>query len=98
DLRKTYPFLQLDVIPSGTYAGTIEAMTLGISAVWIVAAGLDNDLVYGITRALWHPSTRKVLDEQPLGRQIRVETAAIGLPVPPHPGAAQYYGGAEHTG
>jgi TRAP transporter TAXI family solute receptor len=98
DLRKAYPFLQLDVIPAGTYAGTIEAMTLGINAVWIVAAGLDNDLVYGITRALWHPSTRKVLDEQPLGRQIRVETAAIGLPVPLHPGAERYYAEAEQKG
>jgi len=91
DLRKIYPHLQLDVIPAGTYAGTIEAMTLGIGAIWIAAAALDSDLIYGITRALWHPSTGKVLDEQPLGRQIRVETATIGLPVPLHPGAERYY-------
>jgi TRAP transporter TAXI family solute receptor len=94
-LRKLYPYLQLDVIPAGTYAGTVEAMTLGIGAIWIAAAALDNDLIYGITRALWHPSTRKVLDEQPLGRQIRVETAAIGLPVPLHPGAERYYAEAD---
>lgn len=95
DLRKAYPYLQLDVIPAGTYAGTIEAMTLGVGAIWIVAAALDADLIYGITRALWHPSTRKLLDEQPLGRQIRVETATIGLPVPLHPGAERYYAEAE---
>jgi uncharacterized protein len=95
DLRKLYPFLQLDVIPAATYAGTVEAMTLGIGAIWIVGAALDSDLVYGVTRALWHPSTRKLLDEQPLGRQIRVETAAAGLPVPLHPGAERYYAEAE---
>ena len=95
DLRKAYPYLQLDVIPAGTYAGTIETMTLGVGAIWIVAAALDADLIYGITRALWHPSTRKLLDEQPLGRQIRVETATIGLPVPLHPGAERYYAEAE---
>ena len=95
DLRKAYPYLQLDVIPAGTYASTIEAMTLGVGAIWIVAAALDADLIYGITRALWHPSTRKLLDEQPLGRQIRVETATVGLPVPLHPGAERYYAEAE---
>ena len=95
EMRKLYPYLQLDVIQAGTYAGTVEAVTLGIGAIWIVAAALDSDLIYGITRALWHPSTRKVLDEQPLGRQIRVDTAAIGLPVPLHPGAERYYAEAE---
>ncbi len=89
------PILQIDVIPAGTYTGTIETMTLGVGAIWIVAAALDADLIYGITRALWHPSTRKLLDEQPLGRQIRVETATIGLPVPLHPGAERYYAEAE---
>ena len=90
--REKYPFLTLDLIPEGTYRGVGATITLGVGALWLVAADLEEDLVYGLTRALWHKSTRKLLDEgNPIGRKIRLETALVGIPIPLHPGAQRYY-------
>ena len=92
-LRIKYPFFAVDIIPMDAYNTAANTITLGIGALWVVAAELDDDLVYGITKALWHKNTRKLLDQgSPIGRQIRVDTALAGLPIPLHPGAARYYG------
>jgi hypothetical protein len=49
-------------------------------------------VVYGITRALWHPNSRRVLDAgHPRGRSIVLPAALTGLTVPLHPGALRYY-------
>ena len=66
--------------------------TVSVAALWLVSSKLDDELVYEITRALWHPAARKALDEgHPKGREIRLETALDGIAVPLHPGAAQFY-------
>ena len=58
----------------------------------MVAAGVDEETVYEITRALWNENTRKLLDEgHARGRDIRLETAVEGIAVPLHPGAERYY-------
>ncbi len=92
ELRAKYPFLTVDVMPAHTYAGTANTITLGIGTMWVVTAELSEELAYAITKALWHPSTRELLDRgDPIGRKIRFETALSGLPIPLHPGAARYY-------
>jgi TRAP transporter TAXI family solute receptor len=91
-LRQKYPFLTVDVVVADTYRGVPGTVTLGVGALWVVSADLDADLVHGITRALWHSSTRKLLDNaSPLGRKIRLETALNGIPIPLHPGAERFY-------
>lgn len=91
-LRRKYPFFAVDLIPSEAYRTAAATITLGIGTLLVVAADLDDALVYGIAKALWHPSTRRLFDQSgPLGRQIRVETALAGVPIPLHPGAARYY-------
>lgn len=91
-LRETYSFLTVDVVPQNTYRDVPSVVTIGVGALWLVSADMDDELVYGITRALWHRTTRKLLDEgSPLGRKIRVETALNGLPIPLHPGAERFY-------
>jgi hypothetical protein len=58
----------------------------------LVGAEADKDLVYGITKALWHDNARKLLDNgHSKGRAITLATALDGIAVPLHPGAAQYY-------
>jgi TRAP-type uncharacterized transport system substrate-binding protein len=60
---------------------------------------MAEELAYQLTKALWHPTTRKILDEgSPLGRKIRVENALIALPIPLHDGAARYYAEARTLG
>jgi len=91
-LRQEYPFLTVDVILADTYRGVPGTVSLGVGTLWVVSAELDTELVYGITRALWHETTRKLLDDaSPLGRKIRMETALSGVPIPLHRGAERFY-------
>jgi uncharacterized protein len=91
-LRDANPFLTLDIIPAGNYRNEDAVVTLGIGTYWLVLDSLSEELCYELTKSLWHPATRKILDEgSPLGRRIRVENALIGLPIPLHNGAAKYY-------
>src|SRR5690606_33848051 len=91
-LRRQYPVFTVDVIPAHVYRDVPSTITLGVGALWVVSAELEPELVYGITRALWHKSTRRLLDDgSPLGRRLRVDTALNAIPIPLHPGAARYY-------
>jgi hypothetical protein len=57
-----------------------------------VREGLDAELVYGLTRALWSTPTRGLLDAgHAKGRLIRPETATLGIGIPLHPGAERFY-------
>ncbi len=83
-------------IPGGVYEGiTTETLTPAVSALLNVSSDLSDDLVYGITKALWNSNTRKLLDNgHAKGKQITAETALDGvaeLGVPLHPGAEKFY-------
>jgi TRAP transporter TAXI family solute receptor len=91
-LLEEYRFFARDVIPAGTYVGVPETPTLSVGAQWVVAAEVDEDLVYGITRALWHDNARILLDDgHARGHAITLETALDGIGIPLHPGAERYY-------
>lgn len=91
-LAATLPFVVPGTIPEGTYEGVEATPTLSVAAQWLVRADIEEELVYGITRALWHPNTKRLLEAgHPRGRQIDVSRATTGLGVPLHPGAARYY-------
>ncbi len=83
-------------IPAGVYEGIdYEAKTPAVSALLVVSSDLSEELVYGITEALWNDNTRKLLDNgHAKGKQITPETALDGiaaLRVPLHSGAEKYY-------
>ena len=89
---RRHRFFARDSIPAGTYAGVDTVETLSIGAQWIVAAEADEGLVYQITKALWHPRNRPLLDGgHPKARLIKIETALAGVATPLHPGAERYY-------
>ncbi|MGF1639991.1 MAG: TAXI family TRAP transporter solute-binding subunit [Rhodospirillales bacterium] len=91
-IRAERPFFGEAVIPGDTYRGVDGTATLSVGAQLVVAASTDADLVFGITKALWHPSNRKILDSgHPNGKQIEVARALDGIAIPLHPGAAHYY-------
>ncbi|MCB9946486.1 MAG: TAXI family TRAP transporter solute-binding subunit [Rhodospirillaceae bacterium] len=91
-LLQEQPFFAEAELEEGTYDGVGEVPTIGVSAVLLGVESLDADIVYGITKALWHPSTEALLtNAHPRGREIRVENALNGLAVPLHPGAIRYY-------
>ena len=91
-LSLRYKFFAEDVIPAGTYAGVDAVETLSVGAQWVVGAAADEALVHGITKALWHPNNRQLLDTgHPKARLIRPELALAGISIPLHPGAERYY-------
>jgi len=92
-LREAYPFFADDFIPAGTYIDVPATETLSVGAQWLVSANVPEKLVYAITKALWDPSTRRLLDAgHPKGKRIKLSTALDGLVVPLHAGARRYYG------
>jgi hypothetical protein len=98
-LIKRHPFLTTARIPAGTYQDVGEIDTLAVTAQLIVSAEMGDELAYELTRALWNPRNRPILDGgHPKGGLIRPETATRGLAAPLHPGAARYYAEAPGAG
>ncbi|MGQ7793070.1 TAXI family TRAP transporter solute-binding subunit [Faunimonas sp. B44] len=88
-----YGFFAEHTIPGGTYRGVDQDVhTLAVGAQWVTSADQDEELVYGITKALWNENTRKLLDSgHAKGKEIKLETALDGVGIPLHPGAERFY-------
>lgn len=95
-INEAVPAYIPSMIPGGVYEGIdYDAKTPAVSALLVVSSDLSDELVYGITAALWNDNTRKLLDNgHAKGKQITAETALDGvaaLGVPLHPGAEKFY-------
>lgn len=91
-LVKDAPYLVKAEIPAGTYQNMPAVPTIQVRAIWLVNASVPDDLVFAITRALFNPENRSLLDSgHPKGKLIQLSTARDGLPVPLHPGAEKFY-------
>ncbi|MDX1484980.1 MAG: TAXI family TRAP transporter solute-binding subunit [Alphaproteobacteria bacterium] len=91
-IREADPFLTAVNIPASAYPGVPETSTLAVGAQWVISDKVSKDLVYGITEALWHPTTRAILDQGPrVTKQMRLENALKGVAIPLHEGASQFY-------
>jgi TRAP transporter TAXI family solute receptor len=88
-LAKSTPSLELATI---TYPGQEPVPTVSTRALWIVRDSVPDNLVYGITRALFNPANRNALSaSHPSAREIGLNTAALMPPAALHPGAARFY-------
>jgi TRAP transporter TAXI family solute receptor len=90
------PYYIPSMIPAGTYPGvTYDVNTVAVSGILVTNANQDEELIYEITKALWSPTARKLLDNgHAKGKVITVETAldgVDGIGVPLHPGAERFY-------
>jgi uncharacterized protein len=92
-LLEEYEFFAKHIIPGGTYEGVAEDVeSISVGAQWVTSAEQDEELVYGITKALWNENTRKLLDSgHAKGKSIVLETALDGIGIPLHPGAERFY-------
>lgn len=86
-------FFATDIIPAGTYEGTTaDVPTIAVGAQWVTSASQPDELIYGITKALWNDATRAQLDAgHAKGKQIVKENALAGVGIPLHPGAERFY-------
>lgn len=86
------PFLVEAEIPPETYAGVPYTQTVAVGTQFLVSAVAEEELVYEITKALWHDRSRALLESShPQARQIALEHALDGLAIPLHAGAQHYY-------
>ncbi len=93
-LMAEHPAFTRGEIAANAYAGVAGPVgTLDLGVVLVTSAEADPDLVAGITRALWQPSTGKLLAAGNLhGHLVHLDAdalARIGLQI--HRGAVAYY-------
>ena len=59
---------------------------------FVTSVDQPEELVYGVTKALWSKKTRSLLDKgHSKGKEILLENAMKGVLIPFHPGAERYY-------
>lgn len=93
-MRALSPFLSRGEVAAGTYQGVAEAVpTLEVGVGLVTGAEQTHDLIYGVTRALWHPSTQNLLAKaNPRGKPVTLDAKAVErMGIPLHGGAAGYY-------
>jgi TRAP transporter TAXI family solute receptor len=92
-LRAEYTFFANDVLPAGTYEGQeTDVPTLSVGAQMVTSADLSEELVYGITKAMFNETTQKLFGSgHAKGKFITLENAVQGAGIPFHPGAEKFY-------
>ncbi len=92
EITSFYPFLADAEIKAGTYDRVPYVPTVSVGTQFIVSAAADEQLIYEVTKALWHERTRTLLDSgHPQAREIALEHALDQIAIPLHPGARRFY-------
>ena len=92
-LHRRHPFVRGIVIPR-TESGDTPALTIAVDRLLVCRSGLDERVVYEVTKAFFKALPDLSLIYAPL-RQMNAEDA-LATPIPLHEGAARYY--REQTG
>lgn len=90
-INDEYPVWSAFEIPAGTYPGQDEAVhTIAQPNILVVNADVPEEHVYQITKAMFEnlPFLHNI---HPATRDMALESALDGLPMPLHPGAARYF-------
>lgn len=78
-------------IPANTYTGQDKDVpTAAVVNYLVTSSAVSDDLAYQMTKLIFE-SLPDLVNAHAAGREIRLETAAAGSPVPLHPGAIRYY-------
>jgi uncharacterized protein len=79
------------MIPANTYTGQDKDVpTAAVINYLVTSSAVSDDLAYQMTRLVFE-SLPELANSHVAGKDIRLETAAIGSSVPLHPGAIRYY-------
>jgi TRAP transporter TAXI family solute receptor len=84
------PFVSV-VIPAKTYTGQEQDVpSAAVINYLVTSSAVSDDLVYQITKNIFE-SLPELANAHVAGKEIKLENAATGSPVPLHPGAIRYY-------
>ena len=90
-INSEYPVWSAFEIPADTYPGQDEVVnTIAQPNILVVNADVPEEHVYQITKAMFEnlPFLHNI---HPATRDMALESALSGLPMPLHPGAARYF-------
>jgi TRAP transporter TAXI family solute receptor len=84
------PFVSV-MIPANTYKGQDKDVpTAAVVNYLVTSSAVSDDLAYQMTKLIFE-SLPELANSHVAGKEIKLETAAMGSPVPLHPGAIRYY-------
>jgi uncharacterized protein len=84
------PFVSV-MIPANTYTGQDKDVpTAAVTNYLVTSSAVSDDVAYQMTRLVYE-SLPELANSHAAGREIKLENAAQGSPVPLHPGAIRYY-------
>ena len=90
-VTKAGPPFQSAQIPAGTYKGQDAAVNTAVVPNYLVTrSDLSDALVYEMTKQLFE-NLPSMIAAHSAAKQIDIQKAAKGSPIPLHPGAAKYY-------
>lgn len=91
-LAEVLPYYSLGVVPTGVYGAAADVPTIDVGTVLVARDTMDDDLAFGIARAIWHERNVALFQNgHPAGKLMSREEAGRGFTLPLHPGAARYY-------
>lgn len=80
-----------EIIPAGTYPGqTADVASIATPNILAVRGDIPDEIVYRVTKTIFD-NLDKLQSLHSAAKQIDVDQAAVGLPVPMHPGAERYF-------
>jgi len=90
-LKKKYPFYTMEKIPANTYKGQeAEIMTPAVMAMMVARGDLPEELVYRFTKAIFD-DLKQFHAAHAAAKNLTLQSATAGMPIPLHPGAARFY-------
>ena len=91
-LRKTYgeSLYYRAIIPRTTYETDADIPVVAVANLLVVSDQMPEPLAYDITRLLFEKQ-QELAVIHPQARDLSLETATEGSPIPFHPGAIRYY-------
>ena len=78
------------VIPKGTYKTNPDVTVVAVANLLVVSESMPESLAHDITRLLFEKQS-ELAAVHPQARELAIETALKGSPIPFHPGAIRYY-------
>ena len=84
------PFIATD-IPANTYKGqTADVPTAAVVNFLVTGSQVPDEVVYEMTKNIFE-NLPELANAQSAGREIKLENALKGMPIPLHPGAERYF-------
>jgi TRAP transporter TAXI family solute receptor len=78
------------VIPRATYENESDIPVVAVANLLVVSETMPEDLAHDITKLLFEKQS-ELATIHPQARELSLDTALTGSPVPFHPGAIRYY-------